>query len=133
MKINFKNNKGTTTLDMTTGVIIFVLFTSLILTLYLNIYKQASLIKIHEDAMSYLTKICEAIDLKAYDDTDDVNAIAREVGLPTDKYKISYTIEKYTKDHPEAEDLVKRINITLLYTFDKETRTIEISKIKVKE
>ncbi len=32
MKINFKNNKGATTLDMTTGVIIFVLFTSLILT-----------------------------------------------------------------------------------------------------
>ena len=47
-KTKIKKEKGATGLDVATGVVIFMLFSTFILTLYVQIYKQTSIIKIHD-------------------------------------------------------------------------------------
>lgn len=132
-----KYEKGATALDVSTGALIFMLFTSIIFTLYLQIYKQSSLIKIHEDALGYMIEICEDIDLKNYNDTEDLSEykeyIINKINLPLDRYTLTLQQEKYIDIHPEADDIIKKIVINVKYTFDNEERSIEIKKIKVKE
>lgn len=138
-KIMAKFNKehGATVLDITTGALIFILFTSIIFTLYLLIYKQSSLIKIHQDAMGYMIQICEDIDMQDYIVTEDLegykNQIINKINLPEDRYTLTLQQEKYIDTHPEANDIVKKIIVNIKYTFDNEERDIEIAKIKVKE
>lgn len=131
------NEKGATGLDLATGMMIFILFTSTIFTLYLQIYKQSSLVKIHEDIMGYIIAICEDIDMEDYESTEDLETykdeVTQRVHLPTDKYTLSLSKEKYADINTSAEDLVKRIKIKVTYNFDNQEREIQISKIKVKE
>lgn len=133
----FKSEKGASALDISTGILVFVLFTSLILTLYLQIYKQSSIIKIHQDAMGYIIQICEDIDLQTYESTEDLEQykkdIVSKINFPTDRYELILQQEKYIELHPEAEDIVKKIIVDVSYNFDGEERKIEIKKIKVKE
>ena len=128
---------GATALDISTGALIFMLFTSVIFTLYLQIYKQSSLIKIHQNAMGYLIQICEDIDLEDYSVTEDLNeykkSIINKINLPVDKYTLTLQQEKYIDTHPGANDIVKKIIVKIKYNFDDEERSIEIKKIKVKE
>ena len=60
-KIKIKKENGATGLDVATGALIFILFTTVILTLYVQIYKQSAIIKIHENAMGYI--ICKNIQI----------------------------------------------------------------------
>lgn len=135
MKLN--KERGATALDISTGALIFMLFTSIIFTLYLQIYKQSSLVKIHQDAMGYVIQICEDIDLEDYEATEDLeeykNNIINKINLPVDRYTLTLQQEKYIESHPEAEDIIKKIIINIKYTFDDEEKSIEIKKIKVKE
>ena len=140
MKKNIRKlnkEKGATALDISTGALIFMLFTSIIFTLYLQIYKQSSLVKIHQDVMGYVIQICEDIDLEDYEATEDLeeykNNIISKINLPVDRYKLTLQQEKYIDTHPEAEDIVKKIIVNINYTFDNEERSIEIKKLKVKE
>lgn len=132
-----RKEKGITGLDITTGAIVFFLFTTLIFTLFLQIYKQSSLIKIHQQAMGYIIDICEDIDLQDYNFTEDLqeykNYIIDEIGLPQDNYNLTLSVEKYIETHPNAEDLVKKITVNIRYTFDGEEKSIEVNKIKVRE
>ena len=134
-KLNKEN--GATALDIATGALIFMLFTSVIFTLYLQIYKQSSLIKIHQDAMGYMIQICEDIDLQDYEVTEDLetykNQILSQINLPQNRYTLTLQQEKYIDSHPDANDIVKKIIVNIKYTFDDEERDIEIAKIKVKE
>ena len=135
MKLN--KERGATALDISTGALIFMLFTSIIFTLYLQIYKQSSLVKIHQDAMGYAIQICEDIDLEDYEATEDLeeykNNIISKINLPLDRYTLTLQQEKYIESHPEAEDIIKKIIINIKYTFDDEEKSIEIKKIKIKE
>lgn len=134
---NKKCEKGATGFDITTGAIIFFLFTTLIFTLFLQIYKQSALIRIHQNAMSYIIDICEDIDLQDYDYTEDLQEykdyIVSQIGLPTDLYNLTLSDEKYIDSHADANDIVKKITINIKYTFDDEERSMEIKKIKVRE
>lgn len=138
-KIKLKLNKemGATALDVSTGALIFMLFTSIIFTLYMQIYKQSSLIKIHQDAMGYVIQICEDVDLQDYEATENLKEyksnIISKINLPQDKYTLTLQQEKYIDNHPEANDIIKKIIVKIKYTFDNEERSIEIKKIKVKE
>ena len=135
-KKKIKKEKGATGLDVATGVVIFMLFSTFILTLYVQIYKQTSIIKIHEDAMGYIISICEDIDMRNYGDIEDLQQytalIKTKIGLPN-RYNLQITQEKYINTHPEAEDIVKRLTISITYNFDEEDRVITVNKIKVKE
>lgn len=132
-----KKERGATGLDVATGTMIFILFTTVILTLYIQIYKHSAIIKIHENAMGYIIQICEDIDMKNYGEIEDLqeykNMLIALINLPEDKFKLSLTQEKYIDKHPDAQDIVKKIKISLTYNFDGQDREISVNKIKVKE
>ena len=132
-----KSEKAATALDITTGVLIFVLFTYVIFTLYLQIYKQSSIVKIHQDVMGYAIQICEDIDLQSYENTEDLEAykedIISRINFPEDRYVLNLQQEKYIESNQKAEDIVKKIIVNISYTFDNEERSIELKKLKVKE
>lgn len=136
-KKQIKKEKGATSIDIATGTLIFMLFTSLIFTLYLQIYKQTALIKIHQNAMGYIIEICEDIDMKNYKDIENLeaykNSLIAELGIDVNKYNLTLTQEKYIDTHSDAQDIVKRIKISIKYIFDNEERQIEVNKIKVQE
>lgn len=139
MKKNKKirSEKGATGIDLTTGALIFILFTSVVFTLYLQIYKLSALVKIHEEAMGYIILICEDIDMQNYQATEDLEqyktGVMQRISLPSNKYTLSLSKTKYTDTNSTAQDLVKRITISIKYNFDNEDREIKINKIKVKE
>ena len=114
-----------------------MMFTSLIFALYIQIYKQSSIIKIHQDAMGYIIQICEDIDMEDYETTDDLNEykkdIISKINLPEDRYTLTLQQEKYIDTNKDAKDILKKIVINIKYTFDNEQRSIEVKKIKVKE
>ncbi len=136
-RFNFKGEKAATSIDIVTGVFIFMMFTSLIFALYIQIYKQSSIIKIHQDAMGYIIQICEDIDMEDYETTDDLNEykkdIISKINLPEDRYTLTLQQEKYIDTNKDAKDILKKIVINIKYTFDNEQRSIEVKKIKVKE
>ena len=135
--LQVKSDKAATARDITTGVLIFVLFTSVIFTLYLQIYKQSSIVKIHQDVMGYAIQICEDIDLQSYENTEDLEAykedIISRINFPEDRYVLNLQQEKYIESNQKAEDIVKKIIVNISYTFDNEERSIELKKLKVKE
>ena len=136
-KQKIKRENGATGLDVATGALIFILFTTVILTLYVQIYKQSSIIKIHEDAMGYIIEICEDIDMRNYGELEDINGykdmIIAKIGLPVDRYNLYLTQEKYIDTHADAKDLVKRMKRNIRYNFDGQERSIEVNKVEVKE
>lgn len=139
MKKNKKNRGeiGATGIDLTTGALIFILFTSVVFTLYLQIYKLSALVKIHEEAMGYMILICEDIDMQNYQATENLDqyktGVMQRISLPSNKYTLSLSKVKYTDTNSTAQDVVKRITISIKYNFDNEVREIKINKIKVKE
>lgn len=139
MKKNKKviSERGATGIDLTTGALIFILFTSVVFSLYLQIYKLSALVKIHEEAMGYIILICEDIDMQNYQSTENLDQyktqVMERISLPSNKYTLSLSKVKYTDTNSTAQDLVKRITISIKYNFDNEDREIKVNKIKVKE
>ena len=86
IKPKLRSEKAATGLDITTGALVFVLFTTLIFTLYLQIFKQSSIVKIHQDALGYIIQICENIDMESYETTENIEQykdnIIDEINFP---------------------------------------------------
>lgn len=134
MKI--REEKGITGIDVATGIVIFIIASTVILELYYQIYVHTVSIKIHETAIGYITEIFESIDLAQYDDVDTVEEIENNIIKDTIKspYQYQVEIDKYSEDVPESKDLVERITIKISYNInEKENRSFEMNKIKIRE
>lgn len=139
MKI--KSEKGITGTDITVGIILFLLASSVIFTLFHNIYMTVIEIKIHEVAVGVITDIFENIDLENYENLtetklqkiiNDSNA-KNYFNLIQDKSKVEYKIEKYSDINPNAEDIVKKIKIVVNYKINGISKKISMNKIKIRE
>lgn len=138
--MKFKNEKGVTNADMVIGMIVFIIGAATILTLYLQIYKLTSKIKIDQTAIGYITEICEQIDLNNYEDitVENVNTIISNAKIP-DNYEFTCSnIENYSSKYMqstgnEIPDVVKKVYINIQYNYDNYSRNYQVSKIKVKE
>ena len=138
--MKLKNEKGVTNADMVIGMIVFIIGAATILTLYLQIYKLTSKIKIDQTAIGYITEICEQIDLNNYEDitVENVNTIISNAKIP-DNYEFTCSnIENYSSKYMqstgnEIPDVVKKVYINIQYNYDNYSRNYQVSKIKVKE
>ena len=138
--MKLKNEKGVTNADMVIGMIVFIIGAATILTLYLQIYKLTSKIKIDQTAIGYITEICEQIDLNNYEDitVENVNTIISNAKIP-DNYEFTCSnIENYSSKYMqstgnEIPDVVKKVYINIQYNYDNYSRNYQINKIKVKE
>lgn len=138
--MNLKKENGVTNADMVIGMIIFIIGAATILTLYLQIYKLTSKIKIDQTAIGYITEICEQIDLNNYEDitVENVNTIISNAKIPSNYEITCSNIENYSSNYKDETgndipDVVKKVFINVKYNFDNYSRNYQVSKIKVKE
>ncbi len=130
-----KNEKGMAGIDLVTGLVIFIIGSTVAIIIYIQIYKYVCEIKIHEIIIAYVTEICEEIDLQEYD--TNVDNIIQSVNIPS-QYTVTEETKKFSEQMKEnegkdVEDIVKKITLTIKYNFLGNDRTFSIEKIKIKE
>ena len=136
-----KKESGMTSMDIISGIIIFMISTTVVLSLYYQIYITTAEIKIHQAAIGYITEIFEKIDLESYENVtkEKVESMIKETKMDEyfSKEKNDSTIECSLINYHDAsgvsKDLVKKINITVTYTVAGNTTKLPMNKIKVRE
>lgn len=140
MKI--KQEKGVVGIDISTGIIIFVIASTTILALYYQIFIHMGFIKVHEAAVACITEAFEDIDLKNYDEVStnsQIDEIIKSTNLPSSyKYEINVSHYSENNDLPDdkkstIKDIVEKINVKITYTLAGTTKSFEMNKIKIKE
>lgn len=136
-----KGEAGATGMDIVAGIIIFMLSATIVASIYYHIYVTTTQIKIHQYAIGCITDIFEKIDLESYENINDtkIKDLIDKSGMneyfnkeKNDSY-IDYSLENYQSQSKVKQDLIKKINITVVYTVGEKQVTLPISKIKVKE
>ena len=122
--MRIKSERGATGIDVAGGLIIFVAASAIIVTLYYQIYMNVAIAKIHEVAIGCVTEIFEQIDLENYDDITDT-----KVQSLIEQSKIN----QYSDEIESAEDIVKKIKITVTYSVNGQEREFKMNKIKIRE
>ncbi len=139
--MKFKSEKGVTGIDIATGILIFTIACVVVVGMYYQIYTTTVETKVHQIAISCITEICEKIDLEDYDKITEqrIEEMIEESGIneyfnreKNDSY-IVYTLTNYKQETGVEEDLVKKINFTIVYTVGNNKNTIPINKIKIRE
>ena len=133
-KIEFKSNNGVTTMDVAIAIIILSLFVGVIGNFYYQIVKNNNMIRFNTMAVYYAIKIAEDIDKVAYEEVNDdfKENLNVKYGLP-ENFSATLDIENYNKNDSSKQDIIKKVNITIKYTFLKEERNYKIEKLKIKE
>ena len=68
---NLKKNNGFTQADIVISIVILMLFTTLVSTLFYNSYVSSMSSKRHSEATTYLSKIFESTELISYDNLEN--------------------------------------------------------------
>lgn len=125
----FKRNKGITGIDIVIAVMIIIIFTGLISTFMYNLYRINLETLKNANANAYATIILEKVDEKAFEEvTDDfVDKLIHNNELKIDS---AYTVEFSQKTE---NDLIKKVDLKIKYTVENSNKSIEISKLKIKE
>ena len=139
MKI--KSEAGATGMDIVSGIMIFMLSAAVVVSMYYQIYVITTQIKVHQYAIGCITDIFEKIDLESYDNIteDKIKELIDKSGLNTyfneekNDSRVDYYLENYQSESKVEQDLVKKINITVVYNVGETQMTLPISKIKVRE
>ena len=132
--VNLKANRGVTTTDVVVAIIILSLFVGIIWNLFYQIAKNSNMVRYNTIAVYYAIKIAEDIDKMPYEEvTNNLNSdLTTEYQLP-DGFTGKVEVENYNKYDTTKQDIIKKVKITINYTFLKEERSYQIEKLKIKE
>lgn len=135
------NEKGATGIDIVGGLIIFILASGLVVNIYYQIFVTTVSTKVHQVATGCITEIFEKIDLENYENIteDRIKEMIDESKM--DEYfneeknssHVDYSLTNYAEKSDVEEDLLKIINITVVYNIDGNEVTFPMNKIKVRE
>ena len=156
MKIKLKNNKGIAGTDALIALLIITLFSGLIATFSYNIYLSNASIKRMSKDKEYIVDVFEYIDRIDYEELDlenNTNSIIEKYnyleisedpdtpdeanlermwkleGEPENGFNIIIILDKY-KPNDNAEDLVRKITMSVNYKLGNRDQTIEMTRIK---
>lgn len=129
-----KNEKGVLEIDFATGMILFMISSAAIVTMYANIYTLMVKLKVNQVMIGYITEICEEIDAENYTDLtqDRVNKIISSCNIPS-QYSVTSSITKYSSINKSANDVVEKININVSYKVGNQNMKYTVYKVKIKE
>ncbi len=136
-----RNEAGITGMDMVSGLVIFMLSAAVVASMYYQIYVTTVNIKIHQYALGCITDIFEKIDLANYDEIDNekLKSLVDESNIndyfteEKNNSSINYTIKNYKDETGAVQDLVKEVNISVVYYVGNKQMTLPMSKIKIRE
>ena len=133
IKINIKSNSGFTMTDLVVALIIFLIFSGLVVTAFYSSYVVNSKTKITASATNYSIQILEDIDKITYDEVQNgmENTYRQKFSIP-DGYSLKMKVTNYNEGN-DKEDLIKNVELTIEYKIAGDNEKIVINKIKVKE
>ncbi len=133
IKTNIKSNSGFTMTDLVVALIIFLIFSGLVVTAFYSSYVVNSKTKITASATNYSIQILEDIDKITYDEVQNgmENTYRQKFSIP-DGYSLKMKVTNYNEGN-DKEDLIKNVELTIEYKIAGDNEKIVINKIKVKE
>ena len=139
MKI--KKEQGVTGIDISLGIMIFVISSAIIINLYYQIYIITIQSRIEEVAIGCITEVFEKVDLINYEDVTetrieeliDESHMNEYFNRQKNNSYVEYSLINYQNESGVEEDLIKKIKITVVYKVGQKEMTFPISKIKIKE
>ena len=132
--IKLKQNKAATMMDVIIGLLIIIIFTSILTSSFYTIYRHNISIRMNAVAVDYSIKILENIDRMTYEEvTNDINNTLTTNYNINENYQIIVDVENYNKNDETKEDIIKIITLTVKYTVFGEEQEYSIKKLKIKE
>lgn len=133
IKHNLTSNEGFTLQDLAVALIIIVLFAGVIGSMYISIYKLQAQTKLDAVLTSYAIRIMEYIDEISYEQVNSNTAslCKQQLQIP-DKINVTIESQPYAPEE-NSQNIVKKITMTIGYTFQGTNHQVLMEKIKVKE
>lgn len=133
-KLNLKSEAGFTMADLIAALIIFSIFTGVIGSLMYTSYKTNLQTKVAGIAGGYAIQILEDIDKIGYDEVVNgmENAYKDKFGIPS-QFNIHIEVSNYNDDENSKEDLIKKVKLTIEYTFAESSDRFVVNRLKIKE
>ena len=133
IKTNIKSDFGFTMTDLVIAMIIFLIFSGLVVTAFYSSYVVNSKTKITASATNYSIQILEDIDKITYEEVQNgmENMYRQKFSIPNG-YSLKMEVTNYNEGN-DKEDLIKNVKLTIEYKIAGDTEKIVINKIKVKE
>lgn len=144
--MNVKSQKGFTGIDITIAIIVITLFVSIISVVFYNITISSKKVERKIEATYIAQDVIEKIKALDYDeaietqgeDAVDIGSYKNNNKLIIDnkEYDSAYTIEikvkKYVpnsngQENNDSNDLVKIVNVNVLYKIGKEVENVELT------
>ena len=133
-KINWKQNKGISTIDIVVAIIILTLFVGVIGSLYYQIAYHNAAIRMNAMAVNYAVKIAENIDKITYEEVQEtLNDTLKTEFEIKEAFNPTIQVENYNEEDLSKEDIIKKVTIRIDYNIMDESRSYEIIKLKIKE
>ena len=127
--MNVKSQKGFTGIDITIAIIVITLFVSIISVVFYNITISSKKVERKTEATYIAQDVIEKIKALDYDDNN-------KLIIDNKEYDSAYTIEikvkKYVpnsngQENNDSNDLVKIVNVNVLYKIGKEVENVELT------
>jgi len=130
--ISVRNQKGMTGIDLSIAILILIIFVTLILTVFSNVYLTTTNSSRKATATNYATQILEYAMTLNYDELeteldDYVNGFVVAKG-----YTPTVTIEKYSEGTPGKNDIIKIVEVNIKYKVAKVEQTLTMTTLKTK-
>lgn len=132
-KQTIRSNSGFTVTDLVIALIIFLIFSGLVVTAFYSSYVTNAKMKITASATNYAIQILEDIDKITYDEVkNEMEDMYRNKFSIPDGYSLKIEVSNYNEGN-QKEDLIKNVTLIIAYKVVGDTEKIVINKIKVKE
>lgn len=136
LKDIIKTNKGFSSADIVTSVIILMIFTGLVASLFYNYYISNSKIARNSVACLCIIDTIENIQKMEYKDiTNETIALKIQElynnNIIPKQYKVTANVEKYneTVGNESKEDIIKILNINVEYSLNNKIQNLSIKNI----
>ena len=128
--MNWKNEKGITTIDVTVSIILITLFVALIAVLIYNVNKNSDSMERRAEATNYVINAIEEIKTTNFDNLQNSEQNIGDTG-----YYEKITVTDYVdlkKEDFIMSGLVKKVTVEVSYKDGNTTQTVDLSTIRTK-
>lgn len=128
----FKDNKGFTQTDIVISIIAVMLFTTIILSVMINVKNSNAKLKAKSIANIYMTEILENIGIAQYEDITEENK-SKFIPEMTKAFETQINVTKVSDEDSKKEDEIKKVEVKITYKIGNKTYEENAKRLKVKE
>ena len=127
-----KDNKGFTQTDIVISIIAVMLFTTIILSVMINVKNSNAKLKAKSIANIYMTEILENIGIAQYEDITEENK-SKFIPEMTKAFETQINVTKVSDEDSKKEDEIKKVEVKIPYKIGNKTYEENAKRLKVKE